>query len=560
MRTGYLVQGRNNLTATLLPDGTVLVAGGNAYGSIDQYVPLASCELYDHRTGLWTPTGSMTMPRDYHTATLLTTGDVLVVSGASAELYHPASRSWTPTGNLTADHAGHTATLLPDGTVLVAGNGTADLYHPQTGTWTATAPMLTRRSQAVAALLSDGTVLVAGGFNQDYNGRNNTYLPFGEIYHPATGMWTATGPMVNSARIGATATLLATGRVLVAAGDSYPSSAELYDPATGTWAPTGSMHISRAYHTVTVLPGGLVLAAGGYSEGQAVPEAELYNYQTGQWTVTGPMEDARYWDAAVLLPNGAVLVAGGAGDRNSPAHLASAELYDDPNPPPTATPIPTATAPTTVTATSSPPAMAPTTPSATATNTIVTTQTATPSAPATATQTFAPKASATLATFALKASATPATRTRTAVPSPMRTPPRPCRVVSLFLYGSRFSFDGRTFYTLPTVDVSALRSTGGRAPRVTSPRPLRFDDGRIAFYADTRYRSLACGETTLVDLAGRVFIGSASGRRGSISLYGRTFRLRVGAMRGGYIVRLDIDSLHIDRRYRDMRGTIAVRW
>ncbi len=137
--------------------------------------------------------------------------------------------------------------------------------------------------------------------------------------------------------------------------------------------------------------------------------------------------------------------------------------------------------------------------------------------------------------------------------------PCPCRVVNLSLYGSRFSFDGRMFDTLPTVDARGLRRTGGRTPRVISPQPLSFDDGRIAFYADTRYRSLACGETTPIDLTGRVFIGRALGRRGSINLYGRTFRLRVGATRGSYSVWLDIDSLHIDRRYQGMHGTITVR-
>src|SRR5205823_11552805 len=109
-------------TATLLPNGNVLVAGG---GDIDGIHP--SAELYDPASGTWSATGSLATPRSGHTATLLPNGKVLVAGGgdgsilASAELYDPASGTWSATGRVATARFGYTATLLPNGKVLVAG-------------------------------------------------------------------------------------------------------------------------------------------------------------------------------------------------------------------------------------------------------------------------------------------------------------------------------------------------------------------------------------------------------------------------------------------------------
>src|SRR5437762_1961505 len=74
--TGSLNTGRADHTATLLPTGIVLVAGG-----VDSSGVLASAELYDPASGNWTPTGDLNGARDLHTATLLSNGIVLVAAG-----------------------------------------------------------------------------------------------------------------------------------------------------------------------------------------------------------------------------------------------------------------------------------------------------------------------------------------------------------------------------------------------------------------------------------------------------------------------------------------------
>jgi hypothetical protein len=326
--TGSLNTARYSHTATLLSNGTVLVAGGYNGGAI------ASAELYDSATGTWTYTGSLNTARYSHTATLLYDGRVLVTGGqnsdvsslASAELYDPATGTWTYTGSLNVGREGHTATLYPYGTVLVAGgnnNGaiaSAEYYDPATGTWTYTGSLNTARVSHTAMLLPNGEVLAAGG-------DDGAPVASAELYNKTwMGTWTYTGSL-NVPRYVHTATLLSDdGRVLVAAGfnGDFLTSAEVYDSATGTWTVTGSLNTARGYHSATLLSNGTVLVAGGNNNG-AVASAELYDPATGTWTYTGSLNTARDSHTATLLPNGEVLVAGG---EEQGLTLASAELYD----------------------------------------------------------------------------------------------------------------------------------------------------------------------------------------------------------------------------------------
>lgn len=128
---------------------------------------------------------------------------------------------------------------------------------------------------------------------------------------------------------------------------------------------------------------------------------------------------------------------------------------------------------------------------------------------------------------------------------------------TLSLYGSRFSVGGFTFDTLPNVSVRNLRVTGGRRPIVTSPAPLYVADDQATFYASTRYRALACGTYTVIDVTGSVFIGSRSVGGRVVDLGGRTFRLRARlGGHGTYVVVLDIASARYHRIYYGVHGTI----
>jgi WD40 repeat protein len=335
--TWSMITPRAGHTATLLPDGRVLVAGGASNTS----------ELYDPRTGRWTAMGTMTHARTWHSATLLADGRVLVAGGmdaggillASAELYDPGTGTWTITGSLTEPFSGHTATRLTNGTVLVAGgfekgNGfpgsraSAELYDPVTGTWAATHDMTHARSNHTATLLPDGRVLVAGG-------HSGTRLASAELYDPVSATWTAAADMTEP-YLGHTATLLPNGTVLVAGGDVPrgggavgSAHAAVYDPVTATWTTTGSMITPRLAHTAALLPDGRVLVSGGRAYGgpsaELYPESELYNPRTGSWTATADMTQARAGHTATLLPDGRVLVAGGEDVGGNP--LTYTELY-----------------------------------------------------------------------------------------------------------------------------------------------------------------------------------------------------------------------------------------
>src|SRR5262245_54091774 len=335
--TGSMYNARRLHTATLLPNGKVLVAGG-FNGVVGRDSATNTAEIYDPASGTWRSTGNLQFARARHTATLLTNGQVLVVGGINdsqsalltvidtAELYDPVRETWSSTGKLNWARSSHTATLLPSGRVLTAGGSTgafeilrtAELYDPVTGLWSATGNLNTPRWLHTATVLSGGNVLVAAGSKGDY-----PLLSTAELYDPATGIWKTTGDL--NSRDFYTATLLPNGKVLVAEGQD--SEAEIYDAASEIWSLTGKAHTIREQgYTATLLPTGKVLLAGGYNYGSFVG-TEIYDPATGIWNGSGMLNTGRYGHTATLLPNGAVLVAGGAGESSN-LLLNSAELFE----------------------------------------------------------------------------------------------------------------------------------------------------------------------------------------------------------------------------------------
>ena len=323
--TGSLPQGRFGHTATLLPSGKVLVVGGAFADPIFAYNALATAtaEIYDPATGLWSATTSMSTQRQGHTATLLPNGQVLVAGGfgvgsyvlKSAELYDPVSATWTTIAPMNSGRGGFNATLLPSGQVLVVGGDSlanfsladAELFDPSTGKWTVTGSLNTARWGATATLLNNGQVLLVGGYYQA-PGINSYSLNTAEVYDPATGQFTAAGSM-SVTRWGNTATRLPNGRVLIAGGEPGDgTTVELYDPVQNSWSVTGSLATTRGGGCFSILlPNGQVLMGGDlYSSG-----TELYDSSTATWSPGPTMAYLREASSATLLQNGEVLVAGG---------------------------------------------------------------------------------------------------------------------------------------------------------------------------------------------------------------------------------------------------------
>jgi hypothetical protein len=329
---GSMNAARRRHTATAFGPipGRVLTVGG-------EFGPTATAEVYHADRDAWAPAAApLVGPRASHTATALPDGTVLVAGGDvgtildSVERFHAGfdsfiGSSWSLEAPMSEARRSHTATLLPDGRVLVAGGeslggilASAEIYDPAAGTWKHTGPMKSARSRHQAVLLPKGLVLAMGGIGV------GAALASAEIYDPSAGAWTPAAAMAT-ARSQHRALLLPNGTVLVTGGEdgAAVASVEIFDPAPGTWKAAEPMSGPRSRHGMAFLDGGLVLVAGGVSA-VALPTREVYDSATDAWSAAPPMHSARSFFPLTSLPDGRAVAVGG---DNNGVRLATDEVY-----------------------------------------------------------------------------------------------------------------------------------------------------------------------------------------------------------------------------------------
>ena len=291
----------------------------------------------------WSSADPMTVARTYHTASLLPDGRVLLVGGytqpdvdtAIVEIYDPTSGVYRSAGSLNTARHGHTATVLSDGRVLVVAGyhegwlSDAEIYDFATGQWSISQPIFAHGTAHLTALLEDGRVLVMAGDKQSGSSGSDDRV---EIFDPKTDRWQPAAPHENAGG-SSTATLLADGRVLIAGGNVDPS---IYDPVNDTWQPAGHLAMDRWRAQAVRLQDGRVLLIGGALVAQAPPilnSVEIYDPASNTWRQAAPLAQARCSHTATLLPDGRVLVTGGSrlwdySWDDPESFLSSVELYD----------------------------------------------------------------------------------------------------------------------------------------------------------------------------------------------------------------------------------------
>jgi Galactose oxidase, central domain/Kelch motif len=238
--SGSMAQARREHTATLLSNGKVLIAGGFVIDNGGNR-SLATAELYDPVSGAFSNAADMSTARTDHTASLLNDGTVLIAGGnvpctpalcgtvlnafATAELYNPAANIFSSAGSMAIGRFQHTATVLPSGLVVIAGGQTVDdtntqyvatssieIYDPASRTFSPAGSLTAPRASHTATLLDTGQILFAGGIDS-----TGTPLNTAELYTPATKVSAAVSNM-SSARVLHTATILKNGQVLLVGG------------------------------------------------------------------------------------------------------------------------------------------------------------------------------------------------------------------------------------------------------------------------------------------------------------------------------------------------------
>jgi hypothetical protein len=323
-----------------MPNGKVLVAGGSDRSGI----ALASAEIYDPSTEVWSLTSSLPTPRSRQATILANDGKVYLIAGntgsssildetSSIEAFDASTETWSHAGNLLMPRQNHTATLLLDSTILITGGylndilSECEIFDPRTGMSRKVAPMKLARHDHNAVLLSDGKVLVLGGRD---GGAGSTYINECEVYDPTSNTWSVITPM-HDGRISASVVQFSDGSILVAGGRNSPTTiatgAEMFDYSTSSWNSIAPILQPCNWQAGILMPHDRYMFTGGYGGGDlytdiilnSTPKCEWYDQGHQSWYYAPTMNLLRSEHGGVYihqvtsdeLPKDMLLVAGG---------------------------------------------------------------------------------------------------------------------------------------------------------------------------------------------------------------------------------------------------------
>ncbi len=286
---GQLNRGRLGHSATLLSSGKVLVVGGDNSGN-----RISHTEVYDPSNGIWS---SVTFPSDVrigHTAYLVTVNKT----------------------------TGKTATLIFGGLDSNLYTNKTELYDPEANAWRSAPNMNSKRYLHGSSVLEDGKVFVTGGYIP-------TILNTTEIYDPVANTWTNKASMINARRLHTQVTFKdaqGNSKVMVMGGlnstGTQLKSTEIYDPLSDAWTAAPDMNYTRFSASAVTLSDGRILVVGGNSNVDNT--SEVYSPSDNSWRIYNTSFPTRLDVEIALLGSSAgnkVLATGGSG-------VTDAQLFD----------------------------------------------------------------------------------------------------------------------------------------------------------------------------------------------------------------------------------------
>lgn len=322
--TGQMAQARAEHQMVRLSNGRVLITGGRSTHSSSP-TSLFTSELFDFRTRTWSMASSLSTGRHAHSATVLSNGTVLVAGGvagsttlSSAQVYSPSNGIWTTVGSLATARAGHKAVRLNDGRVLVVGGSSnsgvgvsaAELYSASSSGWS-TAGTGPGCSSHTATMLTNGNVLVICGET------NGASMLTASIYSPQSGgagSWSTPTTGLTS-RYSRVVLRLQDGRVLVGGGRSgtlFYSTSRIASASGMTWDVGTSLPFALSDPMIAALDDGRHLVVGGRVGASSTSAlSRLMNGDGSSWSSAPSMPASRVHAAMIPLPNSRAMLTGG---------------------------------------------------------------------------------------------------------------------------------------------------------------------------------------------------------------------------------------------------------